>query len=126
MTTFGCCSSFRSEISLIEVDGTPSSSLSKRIFFSATNWLVFLFFALYTTPYVPRTKINNGCHVNTCLLTQMLFHIFKSPVSGGFLQGLGNGMQEQLHKASTTYYIRQLIKIIMELIYFRRQCQQFN
>lgn len=35
------------------VDGTPSSSLSRRIFLSATCLPVFLFLPLYTTPYVP-------------------------------------------------------------------------
>lgn len=52
-TIFGCCSSFNKEISLIAVDGTPSSSDSKRIFFRATNRPDFLFLPLYTTPYVP-------------------------------------------------------------------------
>lgn len=52
-TIFGCCSSFNNEISLIAVEGTPSSSDSKRIFFRATNRPDFLFLPLYTTPYVP-------------------------------------------------------------------------
>lgn len=52
-TIFGCCSSFNKEISLIAVEGTPSSSDSKRIFFRATNRPDFLFLPLYTTPYVP-------------------------------------------------------------------------
>lgn len=52
-TIFGCSNSFNSDISLIAVDGTPSSSLSNRIFFKATSAPVFLFFPLYTTPYVP-------------------------------------------------------------------------
>jgi len=33
--------------------GTPSSSASSRIFFSATIWFVLTSRALYTTPYVP-------------------------------------------------------------------------
>lgn len=49
----GCCSSFSREISLIAVDGIPSSSLSRRIFFIATICPVILFRPLYTTPYVP-------------------------------------------------------------------------
>ena len=53
---FGCCNSLSSEISRIAVEGTPSSSLSKRIFFKATVLFVFLFFPLYTTPYVPKTQ----------------------------------------------------------------------
>lgn len=58
-TIFGCCSSFNKEISLIAVEGTPSSSDSKRIFFRATNRPDFLFLPLYTTPYVPNHEKKN-------------------------------------------------------------------
>ena len=60
LTIFGCCSSFREEISLIAVEGTPSSSLSKRIFFIATILLVFLLRPLYTMPYVPEIRYVNS------------------------------------------------------------------
>uniref|UniRef100_A0A915HQS5 Uncharacterized protein n=1 Tax=Romanomermis culicivorax TaxID=13658 RepID=A0A915HQS5_ROMCU len=50
LTTLGCLNSLRSEISRIAVDGTPSSSDSSRIFFSATNFPVDFCRALYTTP----------------------------------------------------------------------------
>lgn len=59
-TTFGCWSSLRREISLTEVLGTPSSSLSRRIFFIATTCPVVLFLPLYTTPYVP----NENTHIH--------------------------------------------------------------
>jgi preprotein translocase subunit SecF len=36
LTIFGCCNSLSSDISLIAVDGMPSSSLSSLIFFIAT------------------------------------------------------------------------------------------
>lgn len=58
-TIFGCCSSFNREISLIAVEGTPSSSDSRRIFFRATNRPDFLFLPLYTTPYVPDHERKN-------------------------------------------------------------------
>jgi hypothetical protein len=45
--------SLRREISRIAVEGTPSSSCSRRIFLSAIVSLVTLSSALYTTPYVP-------------------------------------------------------------------------
>ena len=53
LTIFGCLNSFNSDISLIAVEGIPSSSASSRILFKATISSVTLFFALYTTPYVP-------------------------------------------------------------------------
>ena len=46
LTTFLCCSSFKSEISLIAVEGTPSSSCSNRIFFKAMTRSVPLHSAL--------------------------------------------------------------------------------
>ena len=49
-TTFGCLRFFSKEISLIAVDGTPSSSFSSLIFLIATNSPVSRFLALYTTP----------------------------------------------------------------------------
>lgn len=77
-TIFGCCSSFNKEISLIAVEGTPSSSDSKRIFFRATNRPDFLFLPLYTTPYVPnhekknttadKTQNNYSVHIVVMLL----------------------------------------------------------
>ena len=46
--------SFRREISRMAVDGTPSSSASRRIFLRATRRLECARSrALYTTPYVP-------------------------------------------------------------------------
>ena len=36
LTMLGCCNSLSKEISLMAVDGTPSSSDSSRIFFIAT------------------------------------------------------------------------------------------
>jgi len=46
-TTLGwCLSSLRSEISLTAVEGTPSSSTSRRIFFKAANFPVLVFLAL--------------------------------------------------------------------------------
>ena len=45
-TMFGCCNSFKRDISRMAVDGTPSSSLSNLIFFKATYLLVFLFLPL--------------------------------------------------------------------------------
>jgi len=48
-----CCISLRREISRMAVEGTPSSSCSRRIFLSAIVSLVALSSALYTTPYVP-------------------------------------------------------------------------
>jgi hypothetical protein len=36
LTIFGCCNSLSSDISLIAVEGMPSSSLSSLIFFIAT------------------------------------------------------------------------------------------
>ena len=51
LTILGCgLSSLRMEISLMAVDGTPSSSFSNLIFFKATSSLVFLSLARYTTP----------------------------------------------------------------------------
>lgn len=50
LTMFGCLSSFRRLISLMAVQGTPSSSESSRILLRATIWPVSLFFALYTIP----------------------------------------------------------------------------
>jgi len=52
-------------ISRIAVLGTPSSSASSLIFFSATICPELMSFALYTTPYVPTNKgkadkLNNG------------------------------------------------------------------
>ena len=52
-TMFGCCSSFRMEISRIAVEGIPSSSASSRIFLRAANSPDCRSRALYTTPYVP-------------------------------------------------------------------------
>ncbi len=52
-TMFGCCSSFRWETSRIAELGTPSSSLSRRIFLSAKYSLVSVSRTLYTTPNVP-------------------------------------------------------------------------
>lgn len=46
LTMFPCCISFKSEISLIAVLGTPSSSCSRRIFFKAIVSLVTLSRAL--------------------------------------------------------------------------------
>ena len=48
-----CCISLRSEISRMAVEGTPSSSCSRRIFLSAIVSLVWRSLPLYTTPYVP-------------------------------------------------------------------------
>ena len=47
------CISLRREISRMAVEGTPSSSCSRRIFLSAIVSLVWRSLALYTTPYVP-------------------------------------------------------------------------
>lgn len=57
LTMFTCCSSFSSEISRIAVGGTPSSSCSRRIFFSAIMSPVSLCRALYTTPAGRRTAV---------------------------------------------------------------------
>ena len=46
LTILGCLNSFRSDISLMAVLGTPSSSDSRRIFLSAANFPVLLFLAL--------------------------------------------------------------------------------
>lgn len=59
LTMFGCFNSFNKDISRIAVDGTPSSSVSKRIFFIATISPVFLCLPLYTTPYVPIKVFQN-------------------------------------------------------------------
>jgi hypothetical protein len=53
LTMFRCCISLRREISRMAVDGTPSSSCSRRIFLSAIVSLVWRSLPLYTTPYVP-------------------------------------------------------------------------
>ncbi|KAM3139986.1 hypothetical protein pb186bvf_007786 [Paramecium bursaria] len=54
-TILGCgYNSFKIEISLIAVEGTPSSSFSNLIFFKATNSFVTESLALYTTPQVPK------------------------------------------------------------------------
>lgn len=50
LTTLGCLSSCSSVTSRMAVLGTPSSSLSRRIFFMATTWPVALCRPLYTTP----------------------------------------------------------------------------
>ena len=47
---FGCCNSFKRDISLIAVDGMPSSSASNLIFFRAKISPVTRSLALYTTP----------------------------------------------------------------------------
>ena len=44
---------FSRDISRIAVEGTPSDSVSSRIFFKATTCSVILSVALYTIPYVP-------------------------------------------------------------------------
>lgn len=50
LTILSCCNSFNTDISRMAVDGTPSSSLSRRIFFNATVLPLFRSSALYTTP----------------------------------------------------------------------------
>lgn len=70
LTTLGCFNSCSRDTSLMAVLGTPSSSLSRRIFFMATTWPVALCLPLYTTPYVPlehpsedKIKIRHGTGV---------------------------------------------------------------
>ena len=53
LTTLLCCSSLSRLISRMAVLGTPSSSCSRRIFFSAMVAPLVRSRALYTTPYVP-------------------------------------------------------------------------
>src|SRR5690348_9422791 len=50
LTILGWFNSLRRETSRIEVEGTPSSCSSKRIFFKAIKRPVTRSFALYTTP----------------------------------------------------------------------------
>ena len=59
LTILGCLNSFKREISLIAVDGIPSSSASNLIRFKATIFPEFLSLALYTTPYVPSPIFSN-------------------------------------------------------------------
>jgi hypothetical protein len=66
-------------ISRIAVLGTPSSSASSLIFFSATICPELISFALYTTPYVPTKDrwINdsNDCKI---MMTDLPLHIVRS------------------------------------------------
>lgn len=57
LTTFGCWTSFKIDISLMAVLGTPSSSVSKRIFFRATNLPVALCLAWGRNKILPALNL---------------------------------------------------------------------
>eukprot|EP00958_Prasinococcus_capsulatus_P015347 scaffold1630_cov298-Prasinococcus_capsulatus_cf.AAC.2 len=77
-------SSLRREISRIAVEGTPSSSCSRRIFFSAIVLSVLRSRALYTTPYVPSPIFSTFSY---CAASAPRTHKRASEVSGTFARG---------------------------------------